>query len=244
MHITAIIPARLRSTRLKEKLLIVVEGKSILQHVFERVNDSALFDQVIIATDSRKIFKLATKFGAKVVMTDRKHQSGTDRIAEVTRGLKTDIIVNVQGDEPLVSKDQLRTIISLITRHKVEIATLASPFESIKEIKDPSKVKVVADINKKALYFSRSVIPYPRADALLNGYHHHIGLYAFKRKTLLRVSRLKQSQLELLEGLEQLRWLENGFEIYVGKVNKRTVSIDTAQDVKDFKSILKKRAIK
>lgn len=244
MHITAIIPARLNSTRLEQKLLISVEGKTILQHVFERVDNSALFDQVIIATDSKKILKLASKFGAHVIMTDKSHRSGTDRIAEVTRGIKTDIIVNVQGDEPLIEKEHLRTIISLITKPKVEIATLCSDFESVKAVKSPSNVKVVSDINKKALYFSRSVIPFPRADVLSDTYKHHIGLYAFKRKTLLRISRLKQSELEIMEGLEQLRWLHNGFEIYVGNVKNRTVSIDTAQDLKEFKGILKSRSVK
>jgi 3-deoxy-manno-octulosonate cytidylyltransferase (CMP-KDO synthetase) len=224
--------------------LIKVDGKSIVHHVYDRVTESALFDEVIIATDTKKLYNNCIRFCNKVVMTDRKHVSGTDRIAEVARRIKTDIVVNVQGDEPLIDRNHLRSIISLVTKSEVEIATLCSTFEGEKALKDPSNVKVVKDINKRALYFSRSTIPYPRADVLADSYHHHIGLYAFKRRTLLKVSRLKPSKLEILEGLEQLRWLENGYDIHVANVEHRTISIDTPQDLKDFKKRLKKGAIK
>ncbi len=243
MHITAIIPARLNSTRLKHKLLIEVEEKSIIQHVYERVIQADVFDRVCIAVDSKKLLKHCQKFGAEVFLTSKDHKSGTDRIAELARKIKTDIIVNVQGDEPLVSKVHLANLRQLIKRKEVDIATLCKPFECNNSLSDPSNVKVVFDNQQKALYFSRSVIPYPMHDAQFENHFHHIGLYAFKRKALLQISRLRQSNLERVELLEQLRWLQNGHEIHVAIVAGKSISIDTATDLKEFKKILKKRRI-
>lgn len=234
MKITAIIPARLKSDRLPEKLLIRVKDKTILQYVFEKVHNSKLFDRVIIATDSKRILVEAESFGAEVMMTAKSHKSGTDRIAEVAEKIKTHIVVNVQGDEPLIRKSHLKSIIDLIRRKEVEIATLCTPFENTKDILDPNNVKVILADKEKAIYFSRSVIPYSRGTISPKDYLHHLGLYAFKRKTLTRLSKLKQSPLEKHEGLEQLRWLENGFNIHLAKVRGKTISIDTPADFRAF----------
>jgi len=234
MKITAIIPARLRSDRLPEKLLIEVNGKTILRYVFEKVKSSKLFDRIIIATDSKRILLEAESFGAEVIMTSKNHKTGTDRIAEVSKKIKTDIIVNVQGDEPLIQRSHLKAIIDLIKKKNVEIATLCTAFESKKDVQDISNVKLIKDSTHRAIYFSRSVIPY--ASDIINpkDFLHHVGLYAFKRKTLGKLAKLKQSPLEKRERLEQLRWIENGFDIYVAKVKGRTISIDTPADFRAF----------
>lgn len=234
MKITAIIPARLQSDRLPEKLLIKVKEKTILQYVFEKVKASGLFNRIIIATDSKRILKEAESFGAEVIMTSKTHKSGTDRIAAVTKKIKSDIIVNVQGDEPLIQKSHLKAIIDLISQKHVELATLCTAFETKKEVINESNVKLIHDGSGKAIYFSRAVIPHPGAELKPKAYLHHLGLYAFKRKTLLKIAKLKQSPLEKQERLEQLRWIENGFDIYISKVKGRTISIDTPADFRAF----------
>ncbi len=239
MQYTAIIPARLKSERLKHKLLIEVGGKSILQHVYERVEKSQFFDRVIIAVDSKRMYSHAMNFASDVRMTSRNHKSGTDRIAEIALKIRSEYIVNIQGDEPLIRPEHLFAIKQTISKKNVDIASLYCSFKDEMGLNDPSNVKVVTDKNDKALYFSRSVIPFPRRVVNLRNFKHHIGMYAFRRKALLKLSNLEPSSLEHYEGLEQLRWLENGFSIDMQKVASKTISIDTAQDLKQFEKIYK-----
>jgi 3-deoxy-manno-octulosonate cytidylyltransferase (CMP-KDO synthetase) len=237
-----VIPARLASTRLPRKLLLRETGKSLIQHTYESAGRAGRPLEVRVATDHREIFDEVRGFGGDVQMTSPNAASGTDRVAEVARGLRhIDIVVNVQGDEPELSGATIDLVIQLLEEHpQAVMSTLATPIRNRRQLEDPACVKVVFDGAGRALYFSRSVIPRPRQwdDALLAAdpphFFQHVGLYAYRRDFLLEISRLPPSPLERLESLEQLRVLHAGHTIQVGVVDESTRGIDTHEDYQAF----------
>lgn len=234
--IAIIIPARYASTRLPGKPLLEVGNKPIIQWVYEKSSQSKLARKVIVAVDNEQIYDAVKKFGGEVIMTSTKHNSGSDRIAEVLEKEKDiEIVVNVQGDEPLISPESIDKAIDVLLKNKeIDIATLIRKIEDAEEVSNPNVVKVVFDNEGKALYFSRSPIPYPRNPEYTE-YYGHIGLYAYRRAGLLKMTTLEQSSYELSESLEQLRALQNGMKIGVVEVDYNPIGIDTPDDFEKFK---------
>lgn len=239
MRFLAVIPARFNSSRFPGKPLATIAEKPMLQHVYEKVSQSLLFDEVIIATDDERIFSAAKNFEAKVMMTSTHHENGTERCAEVVRNLQEhfDVVVNVQGDEPFITKEALSLLINLFKENeKAEIGTLITKLRSEEELLSSNTAKVVLNIHKEVLYFSRSPIPFVR-DVAKNewvGQHNfwkHIGIYGFRSEILLKLVTLAESSLEKVEKLEQLRWLENGFKIYTSETQWESLAVDTIEDL-------------
>ncbi|MBK8484094.1 MAG: 3-deoxy-manno-octulosonate cytidylyltransferase [Saprospiraceae bacterium] len=230
-----LIPARYGSQRLPGKLLKEIEGKSVLHRVFEQVSKSSILNKIVIVTDHEDILNHAISFGAEVFMSKMEHQSGTDRIAEyVSLHPGFNYAINIQGDEPFIDPKSIDLLAKQMTTNKFDIATLAIEMSSYDLIENPNTVKVVTDFNQRALYFSRSPIPFLREQQNLNSkfsWLRHIGLYSFKRDVLLEVSRLPMSSLEQFESLEQLRWLQNGYSIGVQLVSDHAIGIDTMEDL-------------
>jgi 3-deoxy-manno-octulosonate cytidylyltransferase (CMP-KDO synthetase) len=235
MKILGIIPARYASTRFPGKPLIDLKGKSMIQRVYEGASRSQALSEVIVATDDVRILEAVQAFGGRVEMTSESHPSGTDRCAEVAGRHDADVIVNIQGDEPLIDYRQLDELCAAFARPEVEIATLAKPGISEEERQNPNRIKVVLDADEKALYFSRSPIPntfHAKKEALESyAFLRHIGVYAYRRPTLLRLTQLEASPLEMIESLEQLRWMHHGFPIHVVKTFIETPNIDVPSDV-------------
>lgn len=235
----AIIPARFASTRFPAKPLAILGGKPVIQRVYEQAKK--VFENVFVATDDDRIYDTVEQFGGKAIMTSPNHKSGTDRCYEAYQkcGIETDVVVNIQGDEPFIHQSQLQTIKELFLQPETDIATLVKPFASdtsFDVLSNPNSPKVVVDDNWNALYFSRSVIPYLRGKetetwASEHTYYKHIGLYAFRSDVLGKVTSLEQAPLEIAESLEQLRWLSAGYTIKVGKTNVETIGIDTPEDL-------------
>lgn len=230
-----IIPARYGSTRFPGKPLVKISGKSMIQHVCDRVSESTL-DQFYVATDDQRIVDVVTQFGATAVLTSPDHPSGTDRCGAAAEfiGLQDDdIVVNIQGDEPFIQKEQIDNLLTLFENPNVEIATLVKPIEDPLDIQNPNKVKVVFSKDNKALYFSRSAIPFLREtiESTDPVYYKHIGIYAYRYSVLKQLIKLPVSRLEQIEKLEQLRWLENKFAIYVAITDHESISIDTPEDL-------------
>ena len=233
MKFIGIIPARYASTRFPGKPLALLGGKPVIQHVYEKV--AAVLEAAYVATDDERIYDVVKSFGGQVVMTRTDHKSGTDRIEEAIEkiGGEWDVVVNVQGDEPFVAKNQLDTICHCFDDPTTQIATLGKPFESMEAVQNPNSPKIVVDNMGFAMYFSRSVIPYVRGKEMSSWLTH----YPFLK--LRQVTQLPQSSLELAESLEQLRWLQNGFKIKVGTTDVETVGIDTPQDLERAEEFLK-----
>jgi len=237
-----IIPARLASTRLPRKLLLCETGKTVLQHTYESARRACKPSGICVAADHEEIAADVRRFGGQVFMTDPAAASGTDRVAEVARQMPdVDIVVNVQGDEPEIAGDAIDLAIQLLEdRPDAVMSTLATPIRSREQLNEPSCVKVVFDGERRALYFSRSPIPHARQwnESLLTDdpphFYQHIGLYAYRREFLLRVTQLPRSDLEKLESLEQLRVLSAGYTILVGVVSEPTIGIDTEKDYRAF----------
>lgn len=248
MKFIGIIPARYASTRFPAKPLALLGGKPVIQRVYEQV--SGVLDDAYVATDDERIEAVVKEFGGNVVMTSVDHRSGTDRCYEAYTkiGEGYDVVVNIQGDEPFIQPSQLESIKSCFEDPAIDIATLVKPFSpeaSFEELANPNSPKVVIDKNYRALYFSRSVIPYFRGkepDSWLrhHTFYKHIGLYAYRADVLKAITRLPQSTLELVESLEQLRWLENGYSIKVGITEVETIGIDTPEDLERAEEFLKK----
>lgn len=238
MKIIAVIPARYDSTRFPGKPLADINGKPMIQHVYERTKESKLIDKVIVATDDKRIFEAVKKFGGKAVMTSKEHESGTDRICEAVKKIKCDIVVNVQGDEPGINpKDIDKAIKPLLKEKKINVSTLAIRIDKGIDLNDENKVKVVFDKNNLALYFSRNCIPFDRDhvnNVKIYDFYKHIGLYVYTKKFLMNLKNLKPSKLEKLEKLEQLRFLDNGEKIKVVITDRESISIDTPSDLKNF----------
>ena len=247
MKFIGIIPARFASTRFPGKPLALLGGKPMIQRVYERA--SLALDEVWVATDDTRIADAVKAFGGKVVMTSAAHRSGTDRCREAVDKLggDPDVIVNVQGDEPFIAPSQLQAIARCFDDPSTDIATLVKPFteaDGLDALENPNSPKVVLGSAGQALYFSRSVIPYlrgvPREEWLArHTFYKHIGMYAFRRETLYKVTALPQSALERAESLEQLRWLENGFRIRAGISDVETIGIDTPEDLAKAEEFLK-----
>ncbi len=235
----AIIPARYASTRFPGKPLAMLGGKRMIERVYTQV--CGVLDDAVVATDDQRIYDAVRAFGGKVEMTSPDHRSGTDRCREayLKQGREFDIVVNVQGDEPFIRPEQLETLKHCFDDPATDIATLVKPFtaaDGLAALENSNSPKVVLDNASRALYFSRSVIPYlrgiPREEWLQrHTFYKHIGLYAFRAEVLKAVTALPQSPLELAESLEQLRWLENGYKIGVGISTIETIGIDTPEDL-------------
>jgi 3-deoxy-manno-octulosonate cytidylyltransferase (CMP-KDO synthetase) len=224
-----IIPARYQSTRFPGKALAPLQGKPIIQHVYERSSGARLATEVVVATDSEEIHKAVESFGGKAVMTSPGHASGTDRVAEVAASSYYDIIVNVQGDEPLIRAEMIDAVIELLGDERASLGTLARQAENPLETEDPNVVKVVFDRDGFALYFSRSPIPYRRHEGKV---YHHVGIYSYRREALMQLTSLEPTSLEMTEGLEQLRALEHGMRIKVGMTEFETLGVDTPEDLR------------
>jgi 3-deoxy-manno-octulosonate cytidylyltransferase (CMP-KDO synthetase) len=244
----AIIPARYASTRLPGKPLVALAGKSMIERVWERTRSAKKISRVIIATDDERIIRAATAFGAEAVMTRAEHRSGTERVAEVAATTARDdgeIYVNVQGDEPLVEPEAIDTLVEAMeSDESVSVGTLMVPIAKPADIMDPNVVKVVLDFDSNALYFSRAPIPWVRdRDAPVHAQHmKHLGLYAFRRAALLDFATLPLGDLERVEQLEQLRWMENGYKIRVAETPHDSVSVDVPEDVARVDELIRKAA--
>jgi 3-deoxy-manno-octulosonate cytidylyltransferase (CMP-KDO synthetase) len=236
-RVIGIIPARYGSTRLPGKALAVINGKLMIQRVYEQASKSKLLSEVIIATDDLRIFQAAKNFGGNVVMTSGKHKSGTDRIGEIVNRRRGElancsIVVNIQGDEPYINPVNIdKAITPLLDDSKLNVSTLAFKIVDKKEISDPNAVKVIFDSNSNAIYFSRNPVPYDRDKKGKVDYYKHIGLYVYRMSYLKEFVEMKPSSLELAEKLEQLRILENGGKIRVVVTKADSVSIDTKADL-------------
>lgn len=254
-NVIAIIPARYASTRLPGKLLLDVCGKPLILHTLERTASAGKVDRVIVATDDENIFKVVTESGAEAMMTSPDHQSGSDRIAEVAASLpENSIIVNVQGDEPLISPETIdRAVGLLVDDEGADVATVCESIESAADVFSPDIVKVVVGFNGDALYFSRSPIPFLRDEVnragglafalkdnpgLIRNFKKHTGLYVYRREFLLSYAKMQSTALERAEMLEQLRILENGGRIKIVEVDASSIGVDTAKDLEHVKQIL------
>jgi len=238
-----IIPARYGSTRFKGKPLAEINGKSMIYHVYQRSKKAKCADNVIVATDDERIKNAVEKFNGKAVMTSKEHKTGTERIAEVAKKIDADIIVNVQGDEPLISSKVIeQAVVPLIEDKSIWMCTLMTKLTKETEYNDINIVKVVTDKEGFALYFSRSLIPYPREKKHLIVYKH-IGIYVYRRDFLLEYANMQPTPLEQIECLEQLRVLENGFKIKVIETNYNSISVDTPRDLEVVKKIMNQRRV-
>ncbi len=239
--VAVVIPARYASTRLPAKPLHPIAGKPLIQHVWERCARAKGIDSVIVATDDMRIAETAFGFGAEVAMTSAKHRSGTDRVAEVAKKLRGySHIINVQGDEPLVDPAVVAKLAATLRKERsIEMITSASVFTPADDLTNPNMVKVVLDREGNGLYFSRSPIPFVRADGLRPSFYRHQGIYGYTTKFLLQFVKWKPGILEQAESLEQLRALENGAKIRVILAKHAAVSVDTPEDVLAVEAILK-----
>ncbi len=248
MSAIVLIPARYSSTRFPGKPLALLHGLPVIEHVYRNSLTSRLADDVIVATDSETIYEKVLSFGGKAVMTSGNHASGTDRIAEAAAMLDYDIIVNVQGDEPLIKAEMIDAAISMLDDPEASIGTLAKRVSDHREIFDPNIVKVVFDRKGFAFYFSRAPIPYYRdlfdADAQvykdISGLliYKHVGIYSYRQKVLQEITRLEPSRLEMIEKLEQLRALEHGYKVKVEETFFETVGVDTPEDLERIEKCL------
>lgn len=234
--ILGVIPARYASTRFPGKPLTIIRGKTMIERVYERCQQSQTLADTVVATDDIRIYDHVVAFGGKVVMTLPTHQSGTERMTEVAQNYSEfEYFINIQGDEPFIDPGQIDMVGNLLKENpQHDIATLAIPLRDQEKINNPDNVKVVFDHQAFAMYFSRSVIPYPRNEGENLLYYKHIGIYGFRRDTLLKVPGMPPSVLEQTESLEQLRWLANGFKIKVGLTDRESISVDTPDDLSEL----------
>ena len=241
MKIIAVIPARYASTRFPAKLMHDLGGKTVILRTYEAAQQSHLFDDVFVVTDSDMIFDEIVSNGGKAIRSIKEHESGSDRIAEAVENLEVDIVVNVQGDEPFINTLALEKLIAVYkndTDKKVDLASLMFEIKEEDEINNPNNVKVVVDQNGFALYFSRSVIPYPREKNVGVRYMQHIGIYAFRKQALLDFYNLPMMSLEASEKLEQLRYLEFGKRIKMIETTAKSIGIDTPEDLEKARKFL------
>jgi len=241
--VVIVIPARYGSTRLAGKPLISLAGKPMIQRVYERAKLAEKADRVIVATDDERVVKAVEEFGGEARMTRTDHRTGTDRVAEVAAHVAGDVFVNVQGDEPLLDPAAVDTAVNALREQPAAaISTVATPIKTPADIMDPNVVKAVLDFENYALYFSRAPIPWVRDAASKIQVRHlkHLGLYVFQRDALLEYPTLPQGELERVEQLEQLRWLENGWRIRVAEVEHDAVSVDVPEDVARVEKLLQK----
>ena len=238
MKVLVCIPARYGSTRFPAKVLAKDTGKFLIQHTWEQACLARLVDKVIIAADDKRIAAAANTFGAECILTSAEHKSGTDRIAEAVADIDVDIVVNLQADEPEIDPENIDYLAQLLIKNPdYQMATLAADFRSAEQIADPNIIKVVIDRAGQAIYFSRAPIPYDREKSgvgKVQQYLRHIGIYAYRKEFLLKITASPQTPLEKTEKLEQLRAIENGYSILVGKVEHTCDGIDTPQQYAEF----------
>ncbi len=248
MKVTAIIPARYASTRFPGKPLAKILGKPMIEHVYRRTLEAQTVDRAIIATDDRRIYNCVIAFGGEVMMTRDDHPSGTDRLAEVAAAIDSDLIVNVQGDEPLIVPQMIdESVGPLLENNELQMGTLCSRIETVEDYLSPNVVKVVCDKHNRALYFSRAPIPHPRdipvgeLSARLPelAAKRHIGLYVYRREFLLKYPQLPQTPLEILESLEQLRAMESGVSLYVATTEFDCHGVDTPEDLQRVEAMMR-----
>ena len=243
MKLIAMIPARYGATRFPAKLMQDLCGKPVIVHTYQRVADTNLFDQVYVVTDDDRIENAIHEVGGKVIRSQKEHNSGSDRLAEASKNLEVDIIVNVQGDEPFTDKENLQKVIDIFAndpQKNIAVASLMERITNPDDIANPNNVKVVVNKFSEALYFSRSVIPFPRDPNTAVPYYKHIGIYAYRKDALQQFTQLPPSQLEETEKLEQLRYLENGFKIRLALTHIPTIGIDTPEDLEKARKYLSK----
>jgi 3-deoxy-manno-octulosonate cytidylyltransferase (CMP-KDO synthetase) len=241
--VVVVIPARYGSTRLPGKPLVLLAGKPMIQRVYERAKLAQRVDRVIVATDDERIVKAVEGFGGEARMTRSEHRTGTERVAEVAAREEGDVFVNVQGDEPLLDPQAIDVAVnSLLEEPQAGISTVATPIKTPGDIMDPNVVKTVLDFDGNAIYFSRAPIPWVRDRASKIQVRHlkHLGLYVFQREALLEYPTLPEGELERIEQLEQLRWMENGWKIRVAEVEHDAVSVDVQEDVARVEKLLQK----
>ncbi|MRM84159.1 3-deoxy-manno-octulosonate cytidylyltransferase [Riemerella anatipestifer] len=240
-RIIAIIPARYQASRFPGKLMEMLGEKTVISTTYQNVVETGLFDEVFVATDSEVIFNEIKENGGRVVMTGE-HETGSDRIAEAIKDIECDIVVNVQGDEPFLKKEPLKQLISVFDEDKnksISLASLKIKLEQWDDIENPNNVKVITDDNGFALYFSRSVIPFPREKTDDLQYFKHIGVYAFRREALLEFSSLPMKPLEIAEKIECIRYLEYGMKIKMIETDFVGVGIDVPEDLEKAKQLLR-----
>ena len=232
------IPARYAATRFPGKLMQKLGDKTVIRRVYEATYKTGLFDDVVIVTDSDIIEEEIKSIGGHVVRSKKEHESGSDRIAEAAADLDVDVIVNVQGDEPFIQREPLEKLVRLFDDESVQVASLMRKITSDEELHASSSVKVVVNKNSDALYFSRSVIPFEANSSLKAQHYLHVGVYAFRKDALLRFTKWPAAELERVEKLEQLRYLENGIPIRMAMVDFKSVAIDTPEDLEKAKKLL------
>jgi len=240
MNIIGIIPARYASTRFPGKPLAIIHGKSMIQRVYEQVSLAKTISKIIVATDDERIAAHVKAFGGNVCMTSENHNSGTERCFEVVETIKDlamDVVINIQGDEPYINPTQIDLLATAFEKKEIEIATLIKKIHQNEELLSPNVVKVVKDLHQRAIYFSRSPIPFLRGclqeDWLKKAdYYKHIGIYAYRSAILQKIVTLPLSKLEKTESLEQLRWIENGFSVHTAITEFESIAIDTPEDLK------------
>jgi len=233
----ALIPCRYESSRFPGKPLAFILGKSMIQRVYEGVRQARLVERVIVATDDERILRIAEEFGAETTMTSSKHRTGTERVAEVARGLEAALIINVQGDEPLITGQMVDSLVGALQDERAQMASLMAKVYDMNLIAGPNIVKVLADKQGNALYFSRAPLPYRASDF----FYQHIGVYGYEREFLLKFVEMRRSRLEEVENLEQLRALESGFKIKMIEIAQPTLSVDTPEDIIKVENYLKTR---
>lgn len=241
MKIIAVIPARYASTRFPAKLMQDLGGKTVILRTYEAALESQLFDDVFVVTDSDLIYNEITSNRGKAIMSIKEHESGSDRIAEAVENMNVDIVINVQGDEPFINKKPLKQVIEIFkndAQKKVDLASLMFEIKDKEDIESPNNVKVITDQQGFALYFSRSVIPYPREENVGVRYMKHIGIYAFRKEALMDFYRLPMLSLEASEKLEQLRYLEYGKRIRMVETDHGGIGIDTPEDLEKARLLL------
>ena len=245
MKILGIIPARFESSRFPGKPLVDIAGKSMIQRVYEQCQKSSRLDKVLVATDDLRILDHLKSFGGEGIMTSSKHTSGTDRCGEVAEQFpEFDILVNIQGDEPMIDPHQIDLLCSCYDNLNTRIATLVKLIHTKDELVNENTPKVILNKNHQAVYFSRATIPHLRGKKIDNWlsehtFYKHIGIYAFKRQTLSEITKLPLSDLEIAEGLEQLRWIENGYAIQAAITDQESQAIDTPEDLIKLLKLLK-----
>jgi 3-deoxy-manno-octulosonate cytidylyltransferase (CMP-KDO synthetase) len=246
MNILGIIPARYNSTRFPGKPLADINGKTMIQRVYEQASKSKYLSKVIIATDDDRIYNHVREFGGEAIMTSPRHQSGTDRCAEIVNhfreNVQWDIVINIQGDEPYIQPEQIDLLCSIFSSSDAQIATLVKKITTYDELFNHNNVKAILNIRKEAIYFSRSPIPYnrnfPEQDWLkYSTYYKHIGLYGYRTETLRTIAQLPKTNLEVTESLEQLRWIENGYTIKAEITQQESIAIDTPADLDKVKAV-------
>jgi 3-deoxy-manno-octulosonate cytidylyltransferase (CMP-KDO synthetase) len=239
MTIFAMIPARYAATRFPGKLMQLLADRPVIRHTYDATVATGLFDEVIVVTDSTIIYKEISSHGGKAVMSKKEHESGTDRIAEAAEALDADIIINVQGDTPFVKREPLERLLKQFDDPSVQVASMMQVLTKQNEIDDPNFVKVAVDKNMNSLFFSRSVIPYPRDKNAPVTYYEHIGVYAFRKKALLDFTRWPVTPLEAAEKIECLRYLEYGVPLRMIVVDYMGVEIDTPEDLEKAGKLIK-----